>query len=381
MPTVGDYIPSLYFDLNPAGTIYEDAAGTIEASIAGVVGNVPIPSEAAVTQSDTSKKPTLEIDGNGHRKLSFDGVDDYLSNNTFQPPSSGVQPFELTIVAQAKGTATVNPLVSHGVVGGDYKQRDSRDYQLNFGGNFRRGVPNTLLRIHQVVVNGASSETYIDGSLQGTAGNAGTDAWAAGIHICTISGFSQLGYQNLYRVLVHGVLTSLQRSDLYAYLADYYDNPPPSESPNSASGEVAATNSANGTGYASRTGSGSSSLVAQSQSVGYVLRRANGAVGAIANTQGVGYILPTASGVIDAVLGNEGSGYVLRSGVGTSSAQANATGVGYVLNSGQGQAEAIGDSEGVGPITAATPTQCARPFARIQVARSEKRNIVARGYR
>lgn len=224
-----DDIPTKYADYDPHQAAYQDDAGTTPATSGDAVGNVPdaFGLADAVKQSTTVDKPQLATDANGWLYLDFDGVSQYLSNGTFQPPSSGAQPFELTIVAQAKGTATTNPLVGDGNVY-SYRQRTTSDYQLNFGTNLRRGTPDTSLHVHQVVVNGASSEIYIDGTLQGTAGDAGSGAWAAGIYLCTINSLAQFGYQKMYRVLLHDVLSSGDRSDLYGVLNTLYSSAPPS---------------------------------------------------------------------------------------------------------------------------------------------------------
>lgn len=210
-----------------ADRVWQDAAGTTPAGVGDPVGRWEDPDTGiAVTQDVSGRKLTLLQDANGHLYLDGDGLDDYLSNAAFQPTPAGAQPFTVVAVARAKGVASTNPLWGTGGSPQDYRQRTSSDYQLQFGTALRRGTPNTDLRIHHTEVNGAASAIYIDNELQGTVGNAGTNAWAAGLYVLSISSLAQFGNQELYELIIlDGLDDAMARTALYDELSTYYSNP------------------------------------------------------------------------------------------------------------------------------------------------------------
>lgn len=69
----------LWWDPSDLTTVFEDAAGTIPASVNGVVGRINDKSGRGMhgTQNTTSSKPVLRLSG-GFYYLEFDGIDDWL---------------------------------------------------------------------------------------------------------------------------------------------------------------------------------------------------------------------------------------------------------------------------------------------------------------
>lgn len=223
-------ISGLVLDINPHTGSYADTGGTTPASVDGAVARVNDVGGGAyhVTQATESARPTLKQDANGWKYLRSDGSDDALTNASFTPTVSGAQPFTVVVVLRSLEFTTGHPIWVDGSQRA-YNQRDSRDYQLLFGATLGRGVPNGDLRNHICIVNGASSAVYIDGTLQGTAGNAGTVAWTAGLNISHRPSNGTYGQNDTYRLLAwNKVLSGTEITDLASYLTSLYGSAPPS---------------------------------------------------------------------------------------------------------------------------------------------------------
>lgn len=226
MSSVSDFISQLYFDLDPSQPCYQDAAGSNLAVTSEAVGNVPNQAgDTPVTQANTSQKPTLLVDELGWPYLFFDGSDDYLTNGTFHPASSGEQPFEVTVVQE---------MISAGAVylgdgkHGRFAKLYGNAHQITFGVNFTSEDTAVGQVIVQNVVDGTNSQIYLNGLSAGSPGNAGSNGWFDGIFIGVRSSLSSFAENNLWRLLIHEVLSSTNRTGLYNYLNNLYSNPRPS---------------------------------------------------------------------------------------------------------------------------------------------------------
>ncbi len=228
MASVLDYISlaGLYADIDPQNDCWQDAAASTLAGIGDVVGNVPTQYDDPVIQSNATLKPQLQVDGLGWRNLYFDGVDDFLRSLTFQPPSSGAQPFEVTMVHDQSPT-------SFGVHVGDggsgrFTKNSSFQYLSTFGANYVPAGTAENQVIVQYLVDGASSETWLNGVSAGAPGNAGSRACSTGLIIGNRSSLAVPANQNLWRLLIHEPLSSSNRMGLYTYLDNMYASAPPS---------------------------------------------------------------------------------------------------------------------------------------------------------
>lgn len=224
MSSVLDFISQLYFDLDPGQPCYQDAAGNSLAATSEAVGNVPNQAGGTpVTQANTSHKPTLLVDELDWPYLYFDGSDDYLTNNTFQP-DTGNQPFEVTVV---QTIMNLGVWLCDGSTGRFTKTYGER-LQITFGANYTSATATLNEGIQQSVVAGASSEIFFNGVSTGPPGNAGPNPWWAGIYIGARSTKDAYVESKLWRLLVHEVLSPTNRTGLYNYLNNLYSNPRPS---------------------------------------------------------------------------------------------------------------------------------------------------------
>lgn len=226
MSSVLDFISQLYFDLDPSQPCYQDAAGSSLASASEAVGNVPNQAGGApVTQANTSQKPTLLTDEWGWPYLYFDGSDDYLSNATFLPATSGEQPFEVTVVQDLINPGAV--YLGDGTHGRFTMLTDDL-YRITFGANYTSENSASGQAIVQNVVDGVNSQIYLNGLSAGSPGNAGSNSWFDGIFVGVRSSLSSFAENSLWRLLIHEVLSPTNRTGLYSYLSNLYSNPRPS---------------------------------------------------------------------------------------------------------------------------------------------------------
>lgn len=222
-------ISGLVLDVNPHTGSYADTGGTTPASVDGAVARVNDFGGGAyhALQSTEGLRPLLKQDANGWKFLKFDGSDDYLAGSTFTPKAAGAHGFTIITVVRCTDTSAVHPIWLDGSQR-DYRQRDSRDFQLSFGAAFRQGTPDTTRRNHVTIVNTTSSAIYIDGTIQGSTGDAGSSVWNAGYHIATrLSGTP--GAIEVWRFAAYNkVLSGTEITDVSSYLAALYGSAPPS---------------------------------------------------------------------------------------------------------------------------------------------------------
>ena len=121
--------------------------------------------------------PTAQDNGTtGRREVAFDGTGDEIHNNSF---TMG-QALTIGLVLDYPADNTTDCLVGQGTTAtNSFFQRTTNAARLSFGASLTTGALTAGYTFLAAVLNGASSEIWVDGVLDTGPGDAGSVAWSA----------------------------------------------------------------------------------------------------------------------------------------------------------------------------------------------------------
>lgn len=171
-----------------------------------------------LTESTSSKKPTLRTDGiNGLNTLEFDGSDDRLNKN-FADIS---QPYQIFAIYQKRSSGTQEKLFDGTTDAALYEEFNrSSNRSMLAGGTRQSGSSGTTnAQVLTTLFNGASSVARIDGT-QDISGDVGSNA-LDGLTVGANRADGQHGDYDVGEVLVYDAdLSDTNRNSVETYLSD-----------------------------------------------------------------------------------------------------------------------------------------------------------------
>jgi len=219
-----------WYDPSDSTTVWQDAAGTIAATVGDPVGRIDDKSGNGnhATQSTSTARPTLQSSG-GLYYLDFDGVDDYLETATITIPTStdfslGMGFTYLSLPADVQTALSWGGYVSNGFAFQTSKQ-SATTYKIRLARNRTTFVDGTLNNIGDPYVwTVENSSTGAEGRKNAVSDLSSATVTSVGSHVLSLGyrkdSNSQWADINLYgTVAINRTLTAGEIGDLESYLA------------------------------------------------------------------------------------------------------------------------------------------------------------------